>query len=243
LKAAIKAGDEAAIANLVKNTHDFGNIGYICVNNLKEENSLADIAKNAKEGSVRKYAKEMLADITKDTSTVVSEESECCLLSVEEMDELSEDDVREVSDQAVLAEIAQRAECDNIRLAAVRGLTVQAALAEIAQKDYSNEVRYTAAQKLADQALAQEIYADIAKSGGSYSVAAARLLTIDEKLRQDIYANIAMDYAGNIWVRVAAAEALTDKVLAKKALTEMLPSQRGSMMGDKIQYMLREIGG
>jgi hypothetical protein len=74
--------------------------------------------------------------------------------------------IKEISGQALLAEIAKNDSNENVRRAAVEKLTDQAQLAEVAKNAGDSYVRRAAAGKLADHAFAQPEYADVAKTAG-----------------------------------------------------------------------------
>ena len=110
-----------------------------------------------------------------------------------------------LSDQAVLAEIAQNDPNANIRRKAVKKLKDQAALGEVAQNDKKTDIRIAALKRLTDQALIGEV----AKTDRKTDV---RIIAIKKLTDQAALGEVAQSDK-KIDLRRRATKKLTDQAL------------------------------
>ena len=187
--------------------------------NKKNHNLLAAIAKNSKYWGSRQNAVEKLTDqgvlseIAKyDKEYYVREAAVKRLTDQGIIAEIVKNDndyfvrqaaVKRLTDQGVLLKIAKHYEDSFVRKAAVERLTDQSALSGIAINDEDSSVRKTAVQRLTDQG----VLAEIAKNDKDSSVrnAAVKRLT-DQRALAEVAKN-----AENEWIRKDAVEKLTDQ--------------------------------
>lgn len=130
---------------------------------------LADIARNDKDSNVRKAAVKMLPDGHQLRQIVLASEKDVRKITDEALlADIAKSAVdfnagklavKKLSDQTLLADIAMSAAWGSVAKAAIEKLTDQTVLAEIARigRNFSNEIRMAAIKKVSDQILLAEI--------------------------------------------------------------------------------------
>ena len=167
-------------------------VRFNAVARLTDQATLAEVAKNDNEPELRMNAAQKLTD--------------------------------QAMAQAIYVEVATTAK-QHQRTRAISLLTDQSTLVKVARNDSAPELRLAAAQKLTDQAMAQAIYTEIVKTDlahwkGDYCVMRDVQRSAIEKLTdQAVLAEVAQSDPS---LREAAAERLTDRVLAQSFLAQIV---------------------
>ncbi len=164
LEAAAKVADQtvaqSVIAECVKKAHYSSGKG--AVKQLVDQVLLADVANNAEDGEVRLAAAAKLVDTTVAQGAIAKAAKTFYLSGA------GEEAVKRLTDQALLADVAQAAYDPWVRLAAAERLTDQAlarsAFTDIAKSAKNPNASLAAANKLADQVLVESALAAIAIS-------------------------------------------------------------------------------
>lgn len=185
-----KQADQAILAEIARRAED-DNVRKTAVGKLANPALLEEVAKNDESWEIRRSAAERLP-LTHRLHRVVL---------------ASEEEVRKLADQVLLAEIAVYAEARNSRLAAVNGLTKKALIVGVAknEKVLDTNIRVAAVRKIDDQA----ILIEIAKGKAHYDVRRAALKQLTDSA---VIADIAKNNADES-MRQAAVERLNDSAL------------------------------
>ena len=238
-------------ADIAKN-HGLEHWCFEVVECLTNQKVLADIAKNGPYKEIREEAFRKLIDLWDPWDPNNDDDDDVC--EVFRFNSLSRrrQAIKNVTDQTLLAHIVKDgSSTQNMRLIAVAGLVDQILLADIAKNHKDGRTRILAAEGLSDKVFAQEILADIAKSDedGDARLHAAGKLS-DKVFAQEIFAAIAKSH--DYWIisrlvairslvdqtlladiaksdedgdaRLAAAEGLSDKVLAQEIFADIAKS-------------------
>jgi hypothetical protein len=117
--------------------------------------------------------------------------------------------VEKLTDQEALADVAESGKHRDARFGALEKVVNEAALAEIAKSSTNGDIRLAAAVKLSDATVAQVIYAQIARSDSDGGVRQAAVKKLTD---QTAFAEIAMTDAA--WeVRLEAVTRLSDEAV------------------------------
>jgi hypothetical protein len=123
---------------------------------------------------------------------------------------MTAEEVRKLTDQSILADIAKNSCYEDMFKTAIKMLNDQSLLSDIAKNSAHALARLNAAKKLTDKDLSQEVFFDIVKNRGDYTCRyiAAENIT-DQKLLAYIVKNVsdAKDYP----IRRNAVSKLTDQ--------------------------------
>ena len=272
--------DQKELKNVALNAEDV-RVRKLAIERLSDQKKLADIAKENKgcwidgNSNVRKAAIEKLTDLTILNRIANSPDSEYYVckwmvgdgglaLRIKTVDlrdvahnrvlELRKkllSDVMNLTNQALLADIAQNAIYSDVCLAAAdrlddkalaqevyagiansadqdmskkatERLTAPKALANVAKNSKHGEVRLMAADKLKDKALAEEVYAEVAKNGEEWDV---RKAALERLTAQEKLEEIVRNAAHND-IRLMAADRLGDKALVEEVYADMAKQRK-----------------
>ena len=137
---------------------------------------------------------------------------------------------RKLTDQKVAARIAKYDKSWDVCNEAVKILTDQGLLAYVAQTGEYNNVRIKAADKLDDKSIAQTVYLEIAKNDESGDMRIRAAGNLDDKtIAQAIYADIAKNDKFDD-TRMDAADKLDDKSLAQTIYTDIAKNAENKHM-------------
>lgn len=145
------------------------------------------------------------ASLTKDTAPDITARRTSLAPGTTE-DRVSE--VKNISDQAKLADIAMADQDKNVRKTAVGALTDQTLIAKVAAEAEDGSIRKDAVQKIKDQ----KVLVHFAIEDKDYRV---RMEAVNNVASQDVLDKIAISDT-NLWVRRVAVERLTNQVVLSK---------------------------
>ena len=223
-KAAIEKLTDLTILNHIANSHDYKR--YVCKWMVGD----SGLALRTKTLDLRDVAHNRMLDLRKKLLADVMNLTNQALLADIAQNAIYSDVCLAAADrlddkalaQEVYADIAQNSADRDISKIATERLTATKALANVAKNSKHGEVRLMAADKQKEKALAEEVYAEVAKNGEEWDVRKAALERLTD---QEKLEEIARNAAHND-TRLMAADRLGDKALVEEVYADIAKKRK-----------------